>query len=53
MTVKKILMLVGDYVEADGLKLPTRRRAYLQGPDRRPDPDALMVTIDVSEIHFE
>jgi hypothetical protein len=45
--------MVGDYVEADGLMLPTRRRAYLQGPDGRPAPVSLMVSIDLSDIHFE
>ena len=45
--------LVGDYVEADGLKLPTRRRAYAPGPDGQPDLDQLLVSIDLSDIHFE
>jgi hypothetical protein len=45
--------LVGDYVEADGLMLPTRRRAYAPGPGRRPDLERLMVSIDLSDIHFE
>jgi hypothetical protein len=40
--------LTTDYVEADGIKLPTRRRAYAMGPDRRPISDLLMVAIDLS-----
>ena len=28
--------LTSDYMEADGLRLPTRCRAYARGPDRRP-----------------
>jgi hypothetical protein len=45
--------LVGDYVEADGVMAPTRRRAFLRGPDGKPVPDRLMVSIDLSEIRFE
>jgi hypothetical protein len=32
---------------------PTRRRAFLRGPDGKPVPDRLMVSIDLSEIRFE
>src|SRR5258706_5118116 len=41
------------YVEADGVKLPTQRRAYTRGPDHRPVLDPLMVSIDISEVRFE
>ena len=44
--------LTSDYVEADGIRLPTRRRAFARGPDRRPIPELLMVKMDLSEIHF-
>ena len=40
--------LTTDYVEANGIKLPTQRRAYAMGPDRRPIPELLMVAIDLS-----
>lgn len=45
--------LTSDYVEANGIHLPTKRRAYTRGPDRRPILDMLMVSIDISEIRFE
>jgi hypothetical protein len=40
--------LTTDYIESDGIKLPTRRRAYAMGADRRPIPELLMVAIDLS-----
>ncbi|HTP03203.1 MAG TPA: hypothetical protein VMJ64_17630 [Anaerolineales bacterium] len=45
--------LASDYVEADGIRLPTKRRAYARGPDRRLIPEMLMVSIDISEVRFE
>ena len=42
-----------DYVTANGIRLPTRRRAYTRGPDRRPILEMLMVSIDLSEVGFE
>ncbi len=44
--------LTSDYVTADGLRLPTKRRAYTRGPDRRPIREMLMVSIDISEVGF-
>jgi hypothetical protein len=44
--------LVFDYAEADGIRLPTRRLAYTRGADHRPNVDPLMVSIDISDIHF-
>lgn len=44
--------LTSDHIEADGIRLPTRRRAYVRGPDRRPVPEMLMVSIDISEASF-
>ncbi len=44
--------LTSDYIEASGLRLPTRRRAYIRGPDRRPVPEMLMVSIDIGEASF-
>jgi hypothetical protein len=43
---------VYDYTEADGIWLPTRRRAFMRGLDGRPLEDTLMVSIDLSDIHF-
>ena len=39
-------------VEADGIKLPSRRRAYRCDADGRLLADELMVSIDVSDIHL-
>lgn len=44
--------LVYDYIEADGIRLPSRRRAYTRGSDSRPSLDSLMVSIDISDVHF-
>jgi hypothetical protein len=44
--------LVHDYIMADGIRLPSKRRAYTRGPDRKPDLDSLMVSIDISEARF-
>ena len=44
--------LTAEYREADGIRLPTRRRAYTRGPDRRPVLDMLMVSIDISKVNF-
>jgi hypothetical protein len=45
--------LTSDYVVADGIRLPTKRRAYTRGPDRRPILEMLMVSIDISNVRFE
>jgi hypothetical protein len=45
--------LTSDYVVADGIRLPTKRRAYTRGPDRRPILEMLMVSIDISSVRFE
>ena len=45
--------LTSDYVVADGIHLPTKRRAYTRGPDRRPIKEMLMVSIDISDVRFE
>jgi hypothetical protein len=44
--------LTSDYVAADGIRLPTKRRAYTRGPDRRPIREMLMVSIDISDVNF-
>jgi hypothetical protein len=45
--------LTSEYVVANGIRLPTKRRAYTRGPDRRPIREMLMVSIDISEVRFE
>ena len=44
--------LTSEYVTIDGISLPTRRRAYPCGPNRRPILDMLMVSIDLSDVRF-
>jgi len=44
--------LTSDYVVADGIRLPTKRRAYARGADRQPILEMLMVSIDISEVRF-
>lgn len=44
--------LTSDYAVANGIHLPTKRRAYTSGPGRRPILDMLMVSIDISEVSF-
>jgi hypothetical protein len=39
-------------VRVDGISLPTKRRAYTRGPDRRPILDMLMIAIDFSDVKF-
>ena len=41
---------VYDIVESDGIKLPTKRRAYRCDADGRLMADELMVSIDVSDV---
>ena len=43
--------IVHDYIEADGIRLPSKRRAYLRGPDHRPSL-VLLVSIDISDVRF-
>ena len=45
--------LTSDYVVANGIRLPTKRRAYTRGPDRRPILEMLMVSIEIEEVRFE
>ena len=44
---------VDGIVEAQGIRLPTRRRAYRADADGRPIADQLMVSIDLSDIRFD
>jgi hypothetical protein len=43
---------VYDYTEADGIRLPTRRRAFRHDTSDRALEDVLMVSIDLSHIHY-
>jgi hypothetical protein len=44
--------LTSDYVDAAGIRLPSKRRAYTRGPDRRPISEMLVVSIDISDVSF-
>lgn len=43
---------VHDYVEADGLRMPTKRCAYLLGSDGQAARGMLLVSIDLSDIQY-
>ncbi|MGJ7513965.1 hypothetical protein ACSFE6_06475 [Pseudomonas baetica] len=43
---------VSGYIEAQGLRFPTRRRAYLRGGDSQPLRERLMVSIDLSDFRL-
>ncbi|MDD0997145.1 hypothetical protein M5G20_14905 [Pseudomonas sp. TNT2022 ID1044] len=43
---------VSDYVEAQGLRFPTRRRAYLRDEKLQPLRERLMVSIDLSDFRL-
>jgi hypothetical protein len=45
--------LTSEYLVADGIHFPSKRRAYTRGPDRRPNMEMLMISIDISEVRFE
>jgi hypothetical protein len=45
--------LTSNYATANGIRLPTRRRGYTRGSDRRPILEMLMVSIDFSDLRFE
>jgi hypothetical protein len=44
--------LTSGYVVANGVHLPTRRRAYTRASDRRPILEMQMVAIDISDVTF-
>jgi hypothetical protein len=46
------IQYISDFVEADGIQMPTTRRAYRCGADGRPMFDQLMVSIDLSDYRF-
>ena len=45
--------LTADYTESNGIRLPTKRRAYARAPDRRPIRELLLVSIDIGDVGFE
>lgn len=43
---------VSDIVVVEGIRFPTRRRAYMRAPDLKPIRDLLMVAIDFTNFRF-
>jgi hypothetical protein len=43
---------VYEFAQVEGLYFPTKRRAYLRGPDMNPVRDLLLVSIDLSNFRF-
>jgi len=43
---------LGNYVTVDGIKFPTERRVYVAGPDGKPMPDLMTVSVDLSNYRF-
>jgi hypothetical protein len=46
------IQYVSDLVEVQGIRVPTRRRAYRCDDDGKPIPSDLMVSIDLTDVHF-
>lgn len=44
---------LSDYVEVQGLRMPTRFRIYPRTPENLALPEPLIVGVDLSEFHFE
>lgn len=44
---------VYDFIDVNGLKFPSRRRAYLRGPDLTPVRDLLLVSIELSNFRLD
>ena|SRR5215467_4345839 len=47
-----VAQLTSNYIQANGISLPSKRRAYTRGPDNCPILDMLMVAIDISNVSF-
>ncbi|MFC4864862.1 hypothetical protein ACS8MQ_27465 [Pseudomonas sp. MAHUQ-62] len=43
---------VHDYIEAQGLRMPGKRRAYRRDANNRAIEEQLLVAIDISELHY-
>ncbi|MRW91474.1 hypothetical protein GJ699_15890 [Duganella sp. FT80W] len=44
---------LGDYIEVQGIRMPTRMRIYPRTPDNLALPEPLIVGVDLSDIRFE
>jgi hypothetical protein len=45
--------LTSDYIVANGIHLPIKRRAYTRGSDCQPILEMSMVSIDIGEVRFQ
>lgn len=43
---------VSDYRDFEGIKIPTRRRAYRRNTDGTPIQDGVIVAIDIGNVRF-
>jgi hypothetical protein len=43
---------ISDFKEVQGIRVPSKRKAYKKGPDGKPLLDELMVHIDLSDFHL-
>jgi hypothetical protein len=48
-----VAQYVSDIVEADGIRFPSKRRAYLRAPNLKAVRDLLLISIDISDIRVE
>jgi hypothetical protein len=48
----EVAELLFDYIEADGIILPTRHRAYARGLDRRLQPVPLLMSVELGNVRF-
>jgi hypothetical protein len=44
---------VYNYKEFDGIMVPTKRRVLVPGPDNKPLPEPIVVSIDLSDVNFK
>jgi hypothetical protein len=45
--------LTSEYAITNGVRLPSKGRAYTRGPDRQLIKEMLLVSIDLSKVQFE
>lgn len=48
-----VAQYVHDFVESDGFRFPSKRRAYVRSPASRAIRDLLLISIDLSDFHVE
>lgn len=43
---------VYDMIEAEGFRFPSKRRAYVRGPELKPVTDLLLISLDISDFRL-